>query len=72
MSLALAYSSDEDEDLASNANPFGLPAPPAAKKTRVEEAPSQTVPSAAPHVLLEVCTDPKFRRKQLTPSLRIR
>ncbi|KAJ7630536.1 pre-mRNA splicing factor [Roridomyces roridus] len=51
MSLDLGYASDSgEEDVA---NPFGLPAP-VAKKPRVEEsAPSQTVPSAAPHVLLE-------------------
>ncbi|KAF8213541.1 pre-mRNA splicing factor [Mycena galopus ATCC 62051] len=53
MSLALGYSSDEDEGLVSNDNPFGLSAAPVAKKTRVEEASSQTVPSAAPHVLSE-------------------
>ncbi|KAJ6574635.1 pre-mRNA splicing factor [Mycena capillaripes] len=53
MSLTLGYSSDEDEGLVASDNPFGLAAAPVAKKTRVEEAPSQTVSSAAPHVLSE-------------------
>ncbi|KAJ7042681.1 pre-mRNA splicing factor [Mycena alexandri] len=53
MSLAMGYSSDEDDGLVANENPFGLKAAPAPKKMRVDEAPAQTVPSAAPHVLLE-------------------
>ncbi|KAJ7814103.1 pre-mRNA splicing factor [Mycena olivaceomarginata] len=52
MSLALGYSSDEDEGVATE-NPFGLASAPANKKTRVEEPLSQMVPSAAPHVLSE-------------------
>ncbi|KAJ7169457.1 pre-mRNA splicing factor [Mycena filopes] len=51
--MDMAYSSDEDDGLVANDNPFGLQPAPAAKKMRVDEAPAQTVPSAAPHVLLE-------------------
>ncbi|CAK5279919.1 unnamed protein product [Mycena citricolor] len=53
MSLALEYSSSEEEDGGAASNPFGLA--PAPKKPRVEEGSStlQTVPSAAPHVLSE-------------------
>ncbi|KAF8807291.1 WD40 repeat-like protein [Phlegmacium glaucopus] len=53
MSLAISYSSDEEENLASAAkDAFALSALPAAKKTRVDER-SSTSTDAAPHVLSE-------------------
>lgn len=54
MSLALGYSSGEDEDLAVTArDAFGLSAIPA-KKLRTQESVVQLVPQAAPDVLSEV------------------
>ena len=53
MSLAISYSSDEEEILASTAKDvFALSALPVAKKIRVKEISSST--DAAPHVLSEV------------------
>lgn len=55
MSLALGYSSGEDEDPAVLAkDAFGLSALPATKKPRVEELASHVFAEAAPHVLSEV------------------
>ena len=53
MSLAISYSSDEEENITSAAkDAFALSALPVAKKTRVEETSTST--DAAPHVLSEV------------------
>jgi pre-mRNA-processing factor 17 len=55
MSLALEYSSGEDEDPAILAkDAFGLSSLPSAKKSRVEESAYQLTAEAAPHVLSEV------------------
>lgn len=54
MSLSIAYSSDEDDNITShNQDVFGLASLPSAKKARVEETPSVPM-DAAPHVLAEV------------------
>lgn len=54
MNLAISYSSDEEESLASAAkDAFALSALPVAKKVRVEEVVSGST-DAAPHVLSEV------------------
>lgn len=56
MSLALGYSSGEDEDLATIAkDAFGLSSLPSAKKSRVEGLASPLNAQAAPDVLSEVC-----------------
>ncbi|KAF8225808.1 pre-mRNA splicing factor [Tricholoma matsutake] len=54
MSLALGYSSGEDEDPAILAkDAFGLSSLPSTKKPRVEESAFQMTAEAAPHVLSE-------------------
>jgi len=53
MSLAISYSSDEEENFASAAkDAFALSTLPVAKKVRVELTSTST--DAAPHVLSEV------------------
>jgi len=55
MSLALSYSSGEDEDPAIHAkDAFSLSSIPTLKKLRTEDYAPQTLPNAAPHVLAEV------------------
>ena len=54
MSLAISYSSDEEENLASAAkDAFALSALPVAKKVRIEKISLEST-DAAPHVLSEV------------------
>jgi pre-mRNA-processing factor 17 len=61
MSLALGYSSGEDEDPATIVkDAFGLSSLPSAKKARTETPDVQVAPQAAPDVLSEVCARPKF------------
>jgi pre-mRNA-processing factor 17 len=55
MSLALGYSSGEDEDPVTLAkDTFGLSSLPSAKKPRVDDAVPQLTTQAAPDVLSEV------------------
>jgi pre-mRNA-processing factor 17 len=63
MSLALGYSSGEDEDPAIFAkDAFGISSLPSVKKPRVDESASRMTAEAAPHVLSEVSQLVYFHR----------
>ena len=72
MSLALDYSSDEEEILQSvSKDAFGISSLPAAKKPRVDEPTSTAVTTAAPHVLSEVGAHSRHSNEyHLTPNPR--
>lgn len=59
MSLAISYSSDEDDTpISTSGDAFGISELPSSKKPRVENSKGPTsIVSSAPDVLLEVCTN---------------
>ena len=59
MSLAISYSSDEDDTpVSTSGDAFGISELPSSKKPRVENSKGPTsIVSSAPDVLLEVCTN---------------
>jgi pre-mRNA-processing factor 17 len=61
MSLALGYSSGEDEDPAMLAkDAFGISSIPTSKKSHFGESTYQLTAEAAPHVLAEVGSGSEF------------